>query len=267
MKRPCFVWRGCLNWPIVADLESFRLVFPKADWQHMNLNHLNWFTRSDGLPELLHDLRTGRAGCPLRLALSIAAAGAILAFMLGVTGLIAAANRPITDEFAFGSAALPVAAWCGSLAWLWSGYRHWHRTLRTTFGIMAMWAAIIMVCFAIEAATRNSEFLISAFIVLGLALTVAIVATVAYRSRGGRRLHDGAGAIAVHCPDCGYSMVGLESCQCPECGHRSTIDSLIAAQDYEAHRSPHVLIKPRPISVQNCDDGKLAVKALPHGST
>ena len=44
------------------------------------------------------------------------------------------------------------------------------------------------------------------------------------------------GDIRVQCPGCGYSMVGLQSCQCPECGTIYTIDEIIGEQDYAVLR-------------------------------
>ena len=70
---------------------------------------------------------------------------------------------------------------------------------------------------------------------IGISVTVTLIAAAAYRSTIGKRARDRAGEVSVHCPRCGYSMVGLERCQCPECGFVCTIDALIAAQEYDAH--------------------------------
>ena len=78
-----------------------------------------------------------------------------------------------------------------------------------------------------------SNDLIAAVIVAGGAATIAIAATTVYHAVGGRRVVDRAGAVRVRCPDCGYSMVGLESTTCPECGVRYTVDELIRAQGYQ----------------------------------
>jgi predicted RNA-binding Zn-ribbon protein involved in translation (DUF1610 family) len=102
-----------------------------------------------------------------------------------------------------------------------------------------------------------------------LATTLAVIATVAYRSRGGRPLRDLEGRVQVQCPKCGYSMIGLETCQCPECGHRSTIEKLIAAQDYCTLRISHVQV---PVD-ETCDrellhaPSTVTLKALPATSS
>ena len=39
-----------------------------------------------------------------------------------------------------------------------------------------------------------------------------------------------------HCPECGYSMNGLDNSACPECGRRYTLDELIGLQGYDGVR-------------------------------
>ena len=39
--------------------------------------------------------------------------------------------------------------------------------------------------------------------------------------------------VVVHCPSCGYSLIGLNELRCPECGETFTIDELIRAQGYD----------------------------------
>ena len=38
--------------------------------------------------------------------------------------------------------------------------------------------------------------------------------------------------VRVHCPSCGYSLIGLRNLRCPECGTEFTIDELIRSQGY-----------------------------------
>lgn len=233
----------------------------------MNIPLLNWFVRSDGLPLLTGDLRSGRAGLGLRLALSVAALGVCIALMLACLGAIYSLNGRVEDEHAFIGLALTGVAWCAALGWLWNGYRKWQRTLRTIFGLISLWALVIPLTVGIEAVLPQGELLIVACIVMGLATTLAVIATVAYRSRGGRPVHDAEGHIHVQCPRCGYSMIGLETCQCPECGHRCTIDALIAAQDYATLQLPHG--SSNPDQSPSADALQLvapeAMKALPQG--
>ncbi len=53
-----------------------------------------------------------------------------------------------------------------------------------------------------------------------------------------RRLAATLSALLAALPGCGYSLVGLETCQCPECGAAFTIDQLIRDQDYAVLRGP-----------------------------
>ena len=54
-----------------------------------------------------------------------------------------------------------------------------------------------------------------------------------YRYSRGRPVETPDGLVNVHCPECGYSMVGLNECRCPECGEHYTVDQLIRRQNYE----------------------------------
>ena len=202
----------------------------------MNLPLLNWFTRADGLPSLVHDMRSGRAGLMMRVALSLAAAAVSASIVMVPLGMMEIAGYRVHDEHALLAFSLAGVLWCGALAWVWAGYRRWQRTIRTVFGLVALWALLIPVCAAIGAAIRQSDFLIASLVVFGIGVTLAVIATVTYRSIGGNAVRDQAGSVQVRCPRCGYSMIGLETCQCPECGHRCTIDALIAEQDYASLR-------------------------------
>ena len=193
---------------------------------------LPWFERDDDRPSVWRDLRSGRAGWPVRLGLSLAAAAGLLACLLLIFGLIEATGLRVSDEITAVGLGLGGAAWCTLLAWLWATYRSWPRMLKTAFAVMEGWAVTIPLSVLISETVRREEFLISGCITLAIAATIALVATAAHRAAGGRPLQDAEGNVRVNCPRCDYSMVGLESCHCPECGHRCTIDELIKAQDF-----------------------------------
>jgi hypothetical protein len=241
MKRQCSASGECSS-ALVNRREIAVGGFPSdviGSDETMKIPVLNWCVRPEGFPLLANDLRNGRAGFGLRLALSIAALGLCIATMLAGIGVIHSINGRVEEEHAFIGMALAGVGWCSMLAWLWGGYRKWHRALRTTFGLIGLWALVIPVSIGFGTMLPRGEFLVAACIVLGLATTLAVIATVAYRSLGGRPVCDVEGRVQVQCPKCGYSMIGLETCQCPECGHRCTIDKLIAAQDYSTLRNSH----------------------------
>lgn len=53
---------------------------------------------------------------------------------------------------------------------------------------------------------------------------------------GGRALYTRDGILALRCPACEYSMVGLKEARCPECGHVYTLDELVGQQDFDVLR-------------------------------
>ncbi len=124
-------------------------------------------------------------------------------------------------------------------AGLCSTYRRWRSAIQAIFIV----AGIVI----IDQAIGNNPFLIASCIFLAIAGTIAVIAVKAYRAAAGRALEDRQGAVAVTCPACGYSMVGLESCKCPECGAAYTIDGLIREQDYAALRRPVVAAEPQKL--------------------
>jgi predicted RNA-binding Zn-ribbon protein involved in translation (DUF1610 family) len=83
-------------------------------------------------------------------------------------------------------------------------------------------------------ALRRPEFFIAGTIVGGISSVLAVVGATAYQSSKGRKILDAAGTVHVACPNCGYSMSGLDTCSCPECGSRYALDALIRLQGYEA---------------------------------
>ncbi len=215
-------------------------------------------TATEDQTSLIADLRSGRAGIGIRLGLSLAAAPILVAPFMFLYALIEMGNGTVRDEhlaLAFGIAG---AVWCGCLTFIWAGYRRFARVLKTMFAIVGVWVITIPLCVFVDSRVRSGEeYLIAGLIMTASALTVFFVTTCVYRSLGGKRIANVQGEIAVNCPTCGYSLVGLDACRCPECGANSTIDELIGAQDYEALRPkiaireilPDVLVRGRGVEV------------------
>jgi len=200
---------------------------------------LNQGELREGDRSLVRDLRTGRAGAPLRIGLSLVAAAGLVSVLMFMFGVLDQGGR-IRDQHVAMGLALAGATWCVSLAWLWSSYRKWRRLIATICTVLGIWLVAIPVCVIISEVVRNESFLIAGTIFLGVSATIGTIVVNAHYATRGRPLEDASGAIAVVCPQCRYSLVGLESCQCPECGASYTVDRLIKEQDYALlRRIPH----------------------------
>ena len=208
----------------------------------------------DGQRSIVADLRSGRAGWAVRLGLSLACAAVIAAVGFFCAGLIEDSGNLQEEHIAL-IVGVGGGAWCVLLAFLWAAHRKWARALRTIFALIAIWLTTICLCVIAVEITRSEEFFISALVFLAIGLSIAIVVASIYRGLGGKAMVERTGEVRVKCPQCDYSLVGLESCTCPECGARFTIDQLIAAQDYAALRDARLDDNDTPVHI----DPKFAV--------
>ena len=186
----------------------------------------------EGDRSLWDDLTKGRAGAPLRIGLSLAAAAALMSTLMFLLGMIEHGTGRVDTEHIATGLALAGAAWCGSLVWLWSSYRKWRRLIATICIVLGIWLVAIPLAVVLAEVVRDDGFLIASTILLAVSGTIVTIAVNAHGALEGRPLEDRTGAIAVNCPKCNYSMVGLESCQCPECGTAYTLDRIIREQNY-----------------------------------
>ena len=196
---------------------------------------LSWWGQGqvrEGDRSFWDDLTKGRAGAPLRIGLSLAAAAALMSTFMFLLGLIDHGTGRVDTAHIATGLALTGAAWCGSLVWLWSSYRKWRRLIATICIVLGIWLVAIPLCVVLAEVIRDDGLLIASTILLAVSGTIVTIAINAHCALEGRPLEDRAGAIAVNCPKCNYSMVGLESCQCPECGTAYTVDRLIREQNY-----------------------------------
>ncbi len=201
----------------------------------MSWLELPWPGRDDPRPDdpsIRRDLRSGRAGVPLRLGLSLAAATMLFAGVMLVLGLIDTFGH-VHDEHVAIAMAGAGAVWCGILVVLWSTYRRWRRLMQTIFIVLGIWFVTIPMCVLI-AETIRASFLVAGVIFMSISATIVVIAANAYYATTGRAMEDREGRIVVECPNCRYSMVGLEGSTCPECGESYTIDQLIREQNYAA---------------------------------
>lgn len=79
---------------------------------------------------------------------------------------------------------------------------------------------------------HSSDVLFSAWCLLAGALVILLWLPTLHGFRWGRSIVDAEGLVNVHCPECGYSLIGLPELRCPECGTKFTIDKLIRKQKY-----------------------------------
>ena len=187
-------------------------------------------------PSLIDDLRTGRAGVVPRVCLSLVFAGVLLALPMFVFGLIETSGRRVREEHIALGLCIIGATWCVSMIVVWATYRRWQRIIKTVFAIIGLWIVTIPLCVMLIELVDRADFFIAGLLLLAAAISILLIITAAYRSRGGKALRAADGTVRVNCGQCGYSLIGLDTCRCPECGWTFTLDELVDAQDYTALR-------------------------------
>jgi hypothetical protein len=188
------------------------------------------------VPPLVRDIRDGRAGWPALIGVALAAAAALISIMLVLFGVVEANGGRVDDAaYALGFALIG-AVWCPVVAWLLTRRGRGQRWVKAIAGVIGVWVIATPLIAFLEMAIRRSDLLMIACLFAGICASILIISN-ALHGGGGRPLEDVEGRIHVTCPSCGYSMVGLASCQCPECGAAFTIDQLIRSQDYAALRT------------------------------
>ncbi len=202
------------------------------------------------------DLRSGKAGWPLRLGLSaVATLGGISLIALG-TGVFDAAGG-LSDGAVVLVASGAAMAWAAALAAIWWRFRKWAPVLRTLLMIAGVWIVALPTTVVLERTIQNSDGLMVGAVFAAIAATAGLLVMLAYRTASGRAVRDPRGAVRVNCPRCGYSMVGLCSSTCPECGTTFTIDQIIGGQDYAAPTEPDVVARLPVAAGHSGDEGRL----------
>lgn len=193
---------------------------------------------------LAQDLGSGDAGCLPRIGLSLGAGVGLLAIGFLFSGVMEQLGRRsggfprVTDEFAAIVVLAAAACWCVLLMRIWKGYRRGRNLLRTAFTLLAIWFVTIPIAIFIDGTFRD-DLLILACVFLGLCSSILLVTRNLYRYSRGQPVEMPDGVVNIHCPECGYSMVGLHECRCPECGERYTVDQLVRRQRYENAPTPN----------------------------
>ncbi len=198
-----------------------------------------------GIFATLRNLHRGEASILPRVILSLAA-GLLLTAAAFLSALFYALLMNnwgmgflrVPDEYFAIAFAFCGAGWLASLVWIWRGMKNSKPLIPPALYTFSLWFVTAVALVGIEQATRSmaEEILMTATCCVSGAITLLIWLPTIQRLRIGRPVLDGENLVNVHCPECGYSLIGLRELRCPECGARFTIDELIRRQEYTAAR-------------------------------
>jgi predicted RNA-binding Zn-ribbon protein involved in translation (DUF1610 family) len=183
------------------------------------------------------------------IMVGLALAGLALVGAWGWAALTAERYMRVRDDYLVVAFAICGIAWVIILARLWSRAlrdRHIARAALATAAIAVVTPVIGVMIDAVL--RREEEYLIGAVVLGAGAVTLRIWLSAIIHAGHGKPLTTSENLINVHCPECGYSLLGLHELRCPECGTQFTIDELIRRQNYgavrgvsrrRAERAPH----------------------------
>jgi hypothetical protein len=191
----------------------------------------------DGFYVLLwRDLRAPEPNLLLRLAISIVMALMLLA--LGLAGAWGFAHstgcRWVLDEHIVTAMVLASICWFVMLMVIWRPMRRGRRFVVPSIATIALAVASLAGMFAIDELlrSRDEDFLMMAVLFMGSAAVILVWLPTMQRLLRGKSVIGPDNLVSVHCPHCGYSLIGLRNLRCPECGTEFTIDELIRSQGY-----------------------------------
>jgi hypothetical protein len=220
----------------------------------MDTTHLASASRDRSLLKMLSD---GTAGAGTRLMASLSA-GLLVAAVSCVACYILSSWFPqprtpvpstggrmtiyVSDSVAAVVFLFAATLYVAVLFWIWS--RHRRKRVLWLGGAMTVGIGLVAILLGILVDiwfSGDEEFLICGIVLAAIGLALAGWTRLYHRHVGGRALFDESGVLALQCPSCGYSMVGLKEARCPECGQEYTLNDLMARQDFEALRLSRVL--------------------------
>ena len=180
-------------------------------------------------PGLLAVLREPEPHLIVRSLASLAAACFLAAMCLLAAMLVTTVIRDWwwRHNWAVTGLAAASIAWLFALRLIWRPVRGGRQIFRPIFSTVAISACTAFVC-----ALFDDEEPIAVVVLLAISLAMYAWVSAYIRWSRGRSVFGPDNLVAVHCPKCGYSLLGLTECRCPECGLAFTIDGLIAAQGY-----------------------------------
>lgn len=138
--------------------------------------------------------------------------------------------------------ALSVAsvAWIAALFCIWGRVRRARTIVRPSLLTIGIGIVTILGGVAIDELVRgDEEIVIGALALIAGGIVLLLWLSPILRMQQGKPVVDADNQVDVHCPSCGYSLIGLRDLRCPECGTRFTIDELIRAQHYSRPKPEH----------------------------
>ena len=184
---------------------------------------------------LWRNLRSGETQLVLRIGMSVAA-GAMLAGLavLGAFALeLMVKPRLDVEEWLFFTASTAAVVWMLWLRLIWGVVKAARTIIRPIIGTLVVGILTVGGLLLVDWLIRHDEEIAMGGIALcGGALVVYLWTAALHQILAGRPVIGRDNQVDVHCPGCGYSLIGLSELRCPECGQRFTIDELIRAQHY-----------------------------------
>ena len=196
-------------------------------------------------PSFWRELADGTAGPVVRVMVTIVI-GVCLAGLCALLSYCLAALIPDwsrgdgrygiypRDELVVGLGVMAVGAFIAASAWVWSRRGRWRGIVSPTISSVAIAVATIVLCLIVDNSVRGEkDFLFFGLIMIGSAGVILVWVMRIYRiSRGRPMTNVSDGLVNLHCPNCGYRMVGLKESRCPECGMEYTLDELLGKQNF-----------------------------------
>lgn len=181
-------------------------------------------------------LRAPEPNLVLRVALSLATGLGFVAAASAAAWAYAhlASDGRVRDSYVGIATVLGGGCWLVTLYLIWRSMRRGRAFVLPAIATIGIVVAVIGGGAAIDELlrVRDEEFLIAAVVLLGGAAIILVWLPTALRLLQGRPVVGADNLVRVHCPRCGYSLIGLRDLRCPECGTEFTIDELIRAQSY-----------------------------------
>lgn len=149
----------------------------------------------------------------------------------------------VRDEEIIVGVIVSVVIWLVMLVWIWrpvmravrfapkmSAARPW---LWPAVRTVVVSTAILFSCLALDRARLSQvEYFMAGLSIFGGAIILLFWLPLISSMDLTRPILNDEDRVNVHCPTCGYSLIGLRDLRCPECGDRFTIDELIRRQNY-----------------------------------
>lgn len=172
----------------------------------------------------------GGAAVIPRIAFSLGIGIAIFAVLSFILAFTAATSELDTDITLLG-VVIAGAVWGAILLLIWKGRQRTLTAMLTGAGLLLVWFVTLALCFLWRKVNLEGEaFFIGGTVLAGIGISIGLILAAVRSASADESANGSSRPGAVHCPSCGYSMVGLRECTCPECGKRFTVDELFAAQ-------------------------------------